>query len=83
MTTRVLFFGRPADRLGPGIEVEVPPGGCTVAELRARLIARGEAFAEALDRPDVRASVDVRIVDDSAPVRPGQEVAFFSPFSGG
>ncbi|HEY3811705.1 MAG TPA: MoaD/ThiS family protein [Caulobacteraceae bacterium] len=80
---RVLFFGRTADRLGRSREVEIPPAGLSVGALRKRLGEADAAAREALERPDVRASVDRVIADDAAMVAPGQEVAFFSIFSGG
>jgi molybdopterin synthase sulfur carrier subunit len=81
-TARVLFFGRTAERLGRAREVAVPSEGCTLGELRARLVEADAAAAEALGA-GVRASVDREIVGDEAVVRPGQEVAFFPLFSGG
>jgi molybdopterin synthase sulfur carrier subunit len=80
---RVLFFGRVADALGREVEVATPVGGCSLAELRERLGALGEAARAALARCDVRAAVDQVIADDSCWVSPRQEVAFFSMFSGG
>jgi len=74
---RVLFFGRVADALGRERDVELPPAGCTIAELR-RLIS-----AEVLAVKGVRASLDKQIVGEEALVSPGAEVAFFSVFSGG
>jgi molybdopterin synthase sulfur carrier subunit len=83
VSTAVLFFGRPSERLGKTRNAEIPAEGCTVAELRARLCEADPLAAPALDRPDVRAAVDQVISSDQARVRPGQEIAFFSVFSGG
>ena len=80
---QVLFFGRTAERLGRSREVAIPPAGLSVGDLRQRLCDSDDAARDALERPDVRASVDRVIVDDAARVAPGQEVAFFSVFSGG
>lgn len=80
---RILYFGRPADLLGPGRDFNLPEGGVTVGELRELLAAGDPLAAEALLRPDVRASLDAVLVPDDTPVRPGQEVAWFSIFSGG
>ncbi len=42
----VLFFGQLAEQFGRVREVEIPTGGCTVAELRERLIASDEHLAK-------------------------------------
>ena len=81
--SKVLFFGRTAERLGRSREVDIPPAGLSVGEIRQRLCAADESARDALERPDVRASVDRVIADDTARVAPGQEIAFFSVFSGG
>lgn len=80
---RILFFGRPADALGPERHLALPEGGATVGDLRRILAATDARAAEVLLRPDVRASVDAVVVPEDTPVRPGQEVAYFSIFSGG
>ena len=82
MNTHVLFFGPLAERLGRQTEVELPPQGCTVAELR-RLLADRDANGAALLRPGVRASADQEAVRDDELVRPGQEISFFPIVSGG
>lgn len=81
--TKVLFFGRLGDRFGREIEVDLPPAGCTVAELRTLLGGRDPSAGEALAQPCVKVCVDQAIVPDSAFVRPGQEIAFLPPLSGG
>jgi molybdopterin synthase sulfur carrier subunit len=82
MRTRILFFGRLAEQIGREREVDIPDDGCTVADLRRRLA----------DDPDLQilasgggmlASVDQQIVQDHHPVNSRQEIAFFSPLSGG
>ncbi|MBA3048328.1 MAG: hypothetical protein EPO49_10125 [Brevundimonas sp.] len=81
--TRILYFGRVGERLGPDGRLELPVGGLAVREIRRRLAARDEVAADALLRPDVRASVDLVVVGEDALARPDQEIAFFSLFSGG
>lgn len=81
--TRILFFGRVGERLGAEGRLEIPPEGLTVGEIRRRLADDDEAAANALLRPDVRASVDLIVVSEDALALPGQEIAFFSIFSGG
>lgn len=81
--TRILFFGRVAERLGPEGSLDLPTEGSTVREIRRLLAERDEVAADALLRPDVRASVDLVVVGEDAVARPDQEIAFFSIFSGG
>jgi molybdopterin synthase sulfur carrier subunit len=76
---RILFFGRLGETIGREIEVDLPAAGCTVAELRARLAEAHPAVAA----PSVRACLDREMVAETALVRPGQEVAFVPPLSGG
>lgn len=80
---KVLFFGRLGEQIGREIEVDLPAGGCSVAELRRLVVSGHAAAADALSRPGIRAAVDQAIVADEGWVRPGQEVAFLSPLSGG
>ena len=78
---RILLFGRVSDVLGRQVEAAIPEGGCTLGELR-RLISE-QTGSDILLQKGVRASVDRQVAGDDAVVRPGQEVAFFSVFSGG
>lgn len=79
----VLFFGRVADCFGRSANVAIPSEGCPLSTIRQGLIGRTEG-GEVLGAPGVRAAVDREMaLSDAAWVRPGQEVAFFSPFSGG
>lgn len=56
----------------------------TVGALRDELVARGGVWAEALARGRaVRASLDQIMVNDEAALRPGAELAFFPPVTGG
>lgn len=81
--TPILFFGRVGERLGQEGHLDLPANGLPVGEIRRLLAERDELAAEALLRPDVRASVDLALVGEDAVARPGQEIAFFSLFSGG
>jgi sulfur-carrier protein len=76
---KILLFGRLAETIGREIEHELPPGGCTVAALRAALAKRHGGLAAA----NVRACIDQEIAPETALVLPGQEVAFVPPLSGG
>jgi len=76
---KILFFGRLGESIGREIDFDLPPGGITIAELRASL---AESHA-ALGAANVRACIDREIVPEAARVLPGQEVAFIPPLSGG
>ncbi len=83
MKLTVLYFARLREELGRARE-EVEAPAATVGELRAWLAARGEPWAGGFGRvARVRAAVDQRMVGDDAPLRPGAEVAFFPPVTGG
>jgi sulfur-carrier protein len=83
MKTKLLFFGRITDQLGREREIEIPDGGCTVGELRRRLADSDPIAAELFAAGRILASVDQEMAGDEIAVRAGQEVAFFSPLSGG
>ena len=79
--TTIFFFGRLAEQVGSECKVLLPPAGCTIADLRDRL-SRQDGYG-ALAEGKILASADQRIVPDDHLVRAGQEIAFFSPLSGG
>lgn len=83
-SVRVHLLGRPSDVFGPEHAVLLPVGAQTVGDVR-RILATtgGEAGEAALFGAAIRGGVDGVIVQDSAPVKPGQEVFFFSVVSGG
>jgi molybdopterin converting factor small subunit len=83
LKTRLLFFGALGDALGRERDVDLPPGGCSIAALRERLRAGDAAAASAMAGRTILASIDQQIVGDEAIARPGQEIAFFTPLSGG
>lgn len=74
---RILFFGAIGDLFGREREVETE--ATSVAELRRLLSDEHQAIAS----PSVRAAVAQQAAGELTPVRPGDEVAFFSPVSGG
>lgn len=79
----VLFFGRIADRYGRSREVAIPQGGCPLSQVRVQLAADVDGGAQALAEPGLRIAVGHELCSEGAWVLPGQEVAFFSAFSGG
>lgn len=81
---RVLYFAGLRERLGVGSEeVVLGDGVATLGGLRAQLAARGGAWSEALGEARLRMAVNQELADGGAPVRPGDEVAFFPPVTGG
>ena len=78
-TIRLLFFGSLGDLFGRERGVEWPGEGSTVGDIRALLAGEHDAISA----PSVRASVDRQLAAENMMVLPGQEVAFFSPVSGG
>jgi len=82
---RVLFFASLREQLGTsGEELNLPSNVTTVAALREHLVQRGGAYGKAFGgKALVRAAVNQDMVQSSAPIKPGDEVAFFPPVTGG
>lgn len=82
---RIRYFAWLKHRVGLAEEeIDPPPGIDTVARLKAHLAERHPGFAEALAAPGVvRCAVNQEHVPGDAPVRRGDEVAFFPPVTGG
>ncbi len=83
MKVHIKYFASIREALGVGSE-SLDTDARTVAALRDVLIARGGAAAEALARTrHVRMALNQNLVDESAPLSEGCEVAFFPPVTGG
>ncbi len=83
MSIQVRFFAALREALGTA-SLTIDTQAATVGALRDELIARGGVWAEALARgKPVRTSVNQTMADDTAPLAPGAEVAFFPPVTGG
>jgi molybdopterin synthase sulfur carrier subunit len=82
---KLLFFARLREDLGTSAEeLALPAGVTTVASLRAYLMARGGAWASVLaDGKALRVAVNQDMADAGTLVKPGDEVAFFPPVTGG
>jgi sulfur-carrier protein len=83
MTVKVLYFASLREQVGtPGEELASSP--TTVAGLRALLIARGGAWQSALAQGRaLRVAVNQEMAQPTTQIRPGDEVAFFPPVTGG
>lgn len=82
MSVRVLYFAGLREALGmAGETVELPAGVASVGALRAWLVAGGrDKLASA---KNLRCAVNQAMAGPEAPVRDGDEVAFFPPVTGG
>lgn len=85
MKLQIRYFASVREALGVAQEsAELPPGIATVGGVRDWLIARGGAWAEALDgRRALRMAYDQQMAEPATPVVQGGEVAFFPPVTGG
>jgi molybdopterin synthase sulfur carrier subunit len=83
MKVKVLYFAGLREQLGtPGEDLEVSP--TTVAGLRSQLMARGGAWQSALAQGKaLRVAVNQEMAQPGTPVKPGDEIAFFPPVTGG
>ena len=83
MTVHLKYFASIREALGTGGESLDTPA-TTLAALRDELIARGDAYAEALARgKSVRMALNQTLSDESQALPDGAEVAFFPPVTGG
>jgi len=83
MTIKVLYFAGLREQVGtPGEDLDVSPA--TVAGLRTFLMARGGAWQSALAHGKaLRVAVNQQMAQPTTQVKPGDEVAFFPPVTGG
>jgi len=82
---KVLFFASLREQLGTsGEEIELPGGVSTVAGLRSHLSQKNDSWRSVLAEGKlIRAAVNQDMVQASAPIKAGDEVAFFPPVTGG
>lgn len=79
---KVLFHGRLAEAIGAELELEAQ-AGCSVAEIRDRLLTRHPDIAETLRSRHARAFIGDRLVHDDHVLSAGETVEFLPPVSGG
>lgn len=81
----VLYFASLRESLGIGREqVSLPPGTPTVAALLESLRSRDSRWADAFGANKAwRVAVNQQMADLATPIRPGDEIAFFPPVTGG
>jgi sulfur-carrier protein len=83
MKVKILYFAGLREQLGrPGEELEI--SASTVAALRTQLMARGGAWQSALAQGKaLRVAVNQEMAQPTTALKPGDEVAFFPPVTGG
>jgi molybdopterin synthase sulfur carrier subunit len=85
MDIKLRFFASVREALGVSQEAaDMPPGVTTVGAVRAHLVARGGAWAEAL-APEraLRTAYNQVMCSPDTVITQGCEVAFFPPVTGG
>ena len=82
---KLLYFASLRERMGLAEEdVSVPGDVATVRDLMTHLKSRDAKGQAAFANPSlVRAAVNQEFAAPSAPVRDGDEIAFFPPVTGG
>jgi molybdopterin converting factor small subunit len=79
MELRIRFYGRLADAIAP--EIELATGGCSVADLRSRIVSDFPAVEATLRKS--RACVGDRMAGDEQQLGDADMVEFLPPVSGG
>ena len=84
MKISLLYFGRPSENLRIKRELaEIPDSTSTLADLLAWLRLRGENWRNELNEDSIRCALNKEFVACTAQIREQDEVAIFSPISGG
>lgn len=85
MKIKVVFFAALREQLGISTEeIELPAAVTTVAALRNHLAQRGGVWQNVLaDKRLVRVAVNQDMAQAGSALKPGDEVAFFPPVTGG
>jgi molybdopterin synthase sulfur carrier subunit len=84
MDVKVLFFAGLREALGTGSEsLALPSDVGTVGALRNHLAARGAPWSALATTKNLRSAVNQQMVGPDAPIKAGDEVAFFPPVTGG
>lgn len=79
------YFASLRERLGRSREqLALPAGAATVSSVVDELRARGSHWTEALAPGETwRVAVNQQMASLATPVKPGDEIAFFPPVTGG
>ena len=81
----VLYFARLRETLGVSREeLDLTPALTDLAALRSLLASRGGVWVQEMaPQRNLRAAVNQEVAAPDAPLRAGDEVAFFPPVTGG
>jgi molybdopterin converting factor small subunit len=79
---KILFHGRLAEAIGRAIDLDAAPG-CSVAELRERLIAEHPEAEQPLRSRRARTCVGDAMVHDNYVLQASDTIEFLPPVSGG
>lgn len=84
MKIKLVYFGRPREQLKVASETaDVPENISTLAGLLAWLRARGDTWAHELADNRVRCAINQEFSGLTASIGDHDEIAIFSPISGG
>lgn len=84
MTVKILYFASLREALGQASEnIALPAQTTNVGQLHALLAARGGAWDALQKAKNLRVAVNQQMVAMDAPLKDGDEVAFFPPVTGG
>jgi len=84
MNLKLVYFAGLREAVGQSAESLTLPGDVsTVGALRDHLAARGDPWTALSTTRNLRFAVNQQLVGLDAPVKAGDEVAFFPPVTGG
>jgi molybdopterin synthase sulfur carrier subunit len=84
MNVKVLYFAGLREAVGQSSEqLSLPAQVGSVGQLHAHLVARGGVWAALATTKNLRIAVNQKVAAMDAPVKDGDEVAFFPPVTGG
>ena len=83
MSIRVLYFARFREALGCAGETLQLDQSCRLSEFKAGLLKRGPKWQETLGMGNVLIAVNQELVQQDVLLKPGDELAFFPPVTGG